>query len=89
MPFMKPDGTRDYEKMKNWEKQHKGGKIVKDRAKRNQARVEMGLKVGDGKHVDHVKPLSEGGSDKKSNMKVVTAKANLAKEAARKKKKAK
>lgn len=45
----------------------------------------MGLEVGDGKHVDHKKPLSEGGSNSKSNLRVVSAKENLAKEAKRKK----
>jgi 5-methylcytosine-specific restriction endonuclease McrA len=34
---------------------------------------------GDGTHVDHVKPLTKGGSNKKSNLRVVKAKINLKK----------
>lgn len=48
----------------------------------------MGLKVGDPRHVDHVKPLDSGGSTGKSNLRVVSAKANLRKEALIKKRKA-
>jgi 5-methylcytosine-specific restriction endonuclease McrA len=51
----------------------------KARALRNQARRKMGLKVGDPRHVDHKKPLSKGGSNRKSNLRVVSAKTNLAK----------
>jgi hypothetical protein len=47
------------------------------------------VRKGDGKHVDHKKPLTEGGSNNKSNTRVVSAKENLAKEANRKKRKAK
>ena len=39
---------------------------------------------GDGKQVDHKKELVRGGSNDKSNLRVVTAKTNLEKEARRK-----
>lgn len=87
MPFMK-DGKRDYKKELAWEKEKKPNR-VKDRAERNQSRKDLGLKVGDGKHADHKKPLTEGGSKDKSNLQAVSAKANLKKEAERKKKEAK
>jgi hypothetical protein len=45
----------------------------------------MGLKVGDPRHVDHVKSLGSGGSKAKSNLRVVSAKTNLRKEALAKK----
>lgn len=52
----------------------------KARAARNKARrqAERDGKVrkGDGKDVDHKKPLSKGGSDKKSNTRVRSAKSN-------------
>ena len=61
---------------------------MKDRAARNKARKEAGLKVGDPREADHKKPLSEGGSKKKSNVQVISRKANADKEVRRKRKKA-
>lgn len=84
MPFM-TNGKRDYKKELNWEKSSKPSR-VKDRAKRNAARKEVGLKVGDPRQADHKKPLVNGGSNSKSNLRVVSAKTNLTKEANRKKK---
>ena len=54
--------------------------VKKRRAQRNKARRIMereGLvHKGDGKDVDHVKPLTKGGTTKRSNLKVVSASAN-------------
>lgn len=86
MPFM-TNGKRDYKKELAWEHKKKPNR-VKDRAARNSARKTMGLKVGDPRHVDHVKPLDSGGSTGKSNLRVVSAKSNLQKEANIKKRKA-
>jgi hypothetical protein len=83
MPFM-TNKKRDYKKELAWEKEKKPNR-VKDRAKRNTARKQAGLKVGDPRQADHIKPLSSGGSNKKSNVRVVSAKTNLTKEANRKK----
>lgn len=83
MPFM-TKGRRDYKKELTWEHQEKPSR-VKDRAKRNQARKAVGLKVGDSRQVDHKRPLNNGGSNKKSNLRIVSAKTNLTKEAMRKK----
>lgn len=51
----------------------------KDRAKRNKARRQLereGLvKKGDGKVVDHKKPLSKGGSTARSNLRVKSKKS--------------
>jgi len=86
MPYM-TKGKRDYQKEKEWD--HKNGR-VKDRAKRNAARATMEkagkVHKGDGKHVDHKKELTRGGSNNKANLRVVSATTNLAKEAKRKKK---
>lgn len=49
---------------------------IKKRAARNKARRLKGLKKGDKREVDHQVPLSKGGSNKKSNLKVKTRKAN-------------
>lgn len=53
---------------------------VKRRTKRNKARREAEragkVKKGDGKHVHHKKPLSKGGSNKKSNLSVTSANTN-------------
>ena len=61
-----------------------GSKQIKNRAKRNKARRrairEGRAKVGDGKHIDHKKPLSRGGSNTKRNTRVVSAKTNLKKQ---------
>ena len=55
-------------------------KQIANRTKRNSARAEM-VKVGkahkgDGKDVDHKKPLSKGGSNSTSNLRVVSKSTN-------------
>lgn len=87
MPYM-TNGKRDYKKERAWEKKN-GDKRGKERAMRGKARREAGLKVGDPREADHKKPLSEGGSNAKSNVRVISSKANARKEVARKKKEAK
>lgn len=82
------NGKRSYKKELEWEHKKKPNR-VKDRVARNKARSEAGLKVGDPRQADHKKPLSEGGSKKKDNVQVISAKANLNKEAQRKKRAAK
>jgi hypothetical protein len=53
---------------------------IKKRGERNKARAELmkdgRVSKGDGKDVDHIKPLSKGGSSTKSNLKVKSASAN-------------
>lgn len=55
-----------------------GGKPehIKERSERNKARRMMGLKVGDPREVDHIKPLSKGGSNSKRNLRIVSRKTN-------------
>lgn len=52
----------------------------KDRAKRNKARrqaIKDGrARKGDGKDIDHKRPLKKGGSNKKSNTRVRSRRAN-------------
>lgn len=78
------NGRRDYKKEKSWEERN-GNKRVKERAARNKARKEAGLKVGDSRQADHKKPLTEGGSRSQKNVQVISKAANLKKEALRKK----
>ena len=53
---------------------------IEKRVKRNAARRMfecLGLvKKGDGKHVDHKKPLSKGGTNKRKNLRVKDGKKN-------------
>lgn len=87
MPFMK-NGKRDYKKELKWEHEKKPNR-VKDRAARNKARKEVGLKVGDPRQADHKKELVKGGSKDKKNVRIVSAQTNLHKEAMRKKRESK
>jgi 5-methylcytosine-specific restriction endonuclease McrA len=65
---------KEYDEYQGTEKQKK------NRAKRNAARRkkmrEGKVKKGDGKDVDHKTPLSKGGSNAPSNLRVKTAKKN-------------
>ena len=76
MPYMTA-GKRDYKKQQAYD-----GKpsVVKDRAKRNAARRELEkegrVSKGDGKDVDHKKPLSKGGGNGRSNLRVRSSSAN-------------
>lgn len=53
---------------------------IANRSKRNQARAKMmeaGLaKKGDGKDVDHAKPLDKGGSNSRSNLRIRSRSSN-------------
>ena len=77
MPYM-TNGKRDYKKQ--YENYDGKDSVKKDRAKRNGARrmLEREGKVskGDGKDVDHKKPLSKGGSKARSNLRVLSASSN-------------
>ncbi len=78
MAYLKGDNMatkkRDYKK--EYRDFHGKPEQIKNRAKRNAARKEMGLKVGDPREVDHKKPLSKGGSNGKSNLRVVSRTTN-------------
>ena len=65
---------RNYKK--EYKRDHAGTKDKKNRAARNSARRKMGLKKGDGKEVDHKRPLSKGGSNRRSNLRTTTRAAN-------------
>jgi hypothetical protein len=77
MPFM-TNGKRDYKKQ--YEKYDGKDSVKKDRAKRNGARRKMEdegrVSKGDGKDVDHKKPLSKNGGNGKSNLRVTSKGSN-------------
>ena len=72
-------------KKRNYKKEYRDfhGKPeqIKNRGIRNKARSESGLAVGDPREVDHKKPLSKGGSNGKSNTRVVSRSTNRKKAA--------
>ena len=73
MPFMK-NGKRDYKR--EVALYTSKPEVKKKRAEQNAARREMEragrVHKGDGKDVDHKTPLSKGGTNSKSNLRVVS-----------------
>lgn len=76
MPRMK-NGKRDYSQQREY---NATKKATEKRVKNNEARqaaIKAGkASVGDGTDVDHKKPLSKGGSNESSNLRVVPAGEN-------------
>tara|TARA_R100001530_G_scaffold100767_1_gene70064 strand:+ start:2340 stop:2651 length:312 start_codon:yes stop_codon:yes gene_type:complete len=71
---------RNYKK--EYKRDHSSTKAKKARAARNKANKK--LKPGKGKEVDHIVPLSKGGSNGKKNWRIVSRKTNRTKAAKRK-----
>jgi 5-methylcytosine-specific restriction endonuclease McrA len=72
-----PRKVRDYKKEAKYDSKPE---VMERRRKRKAARYQLekeGLvKKGDGKDVNHKVPLSKGGSNKRSNLEVTSAKKN-------------
>lgn len=72
-------GTRE-QSAEYYRKYHGTAKAKKQRAMRNAARREAEsegrVHKGDGKEVDHKKPLSRGGSNADSNLRVISRRQN-------------
>ena len=66
--------TRNY--TKEYNQDHASKKAKEDRAARNKARRQSGLKKGDSREVDHKQPLSKGGSKGKGNTRIVSRSTN-------------
>lgn len=70
--------TRDYKK--EYAEYHGKPEQVANRAERVKARRVMektgAAKKGDGKDVDHIRPLSKGGTSAKTNLRMRSVKAN-------------
>lgn len=77
MPYMK-DGKRDY--AREYKEYHASPEQRKNRSlrtvARNQAIADGRAKRGDGKDLDHTRALSKGGSNAKSNQRMVSASSN-------------
>lgn len=77
MPYMK-NGKRDYKREVALYTSRP--EVIKKRTEQNAARRELmktgEVKKGDGKDVDHKKPLSKGGSNSKGNLRAVPASEN-------------
>lgn len=77
MPYMrdgKRDYRREYDKYQGRE-ERKNARVEQNKARRIMER-EGKVSKGDGKDVDHKKPLSKGGSTSKSNLRVVDRSSN-------------
>lgn len=65
---------------KEYESYHGKPGQIKKRATRNSARASMvakgKAKVGDGRDVDHITPLSKGGTNSKSNLRIRSSRDN-------------
>lgn len=61
---------------KEYDEYHSKPEQRANRSKRNQARRKLGLKKGDKREVDHKKPLSKGGSNRRSNLRAVSRTTN-------------
>ena len=77
MPYM-TNGKRNYRK--EYEKYHSKPEQIQNRSDRTTARRQANADgtthKGDGKDIDHIKPLSKGGSTSKANQRVVSASSN-------------
>ena len=72
------DGKRDYKR--EYEKYASRPEQIHNRSERTVARRQANASgvthKGDGKDLDHIKPLSKGGSNSKSNLRAVSEHAN-------------
>jgi 5-methylcytosine-specific restriction endonuclease McrA len=76
MPRMK-NGKRDYSQQRQYNATPEAtAKRVANNAARGQAIKSGAARVGDGTDVDHKVPLSKGGSNSKSNLRVVSRSTN-------------
>lgn len=69
--------VRDYKK--EYAEYHSKPEQRANRSNRNKARRKLGLKVGDPREADHIKPIDKGGSNAKSNLRAVSRKINRVK----------
>lgn len=77
MPRLKANGKRDYSQQRVYNASPEAtAKRVKNNEARQSALKSGKARVGDGTDVDHKKPLSKGGSNSSSNLRVVPASEN-------------
>lgn len=66
--------ARDYKQ--EYQDYHGRPEQIKERAQRNAARAQIGLRVGDPREVDHKRPISQGGTNSSRNLRAVSQAAN-------------
>lgn len=77
MPRMKANGKRDYSQQRIYNATPEAtAKRVANNDARRSAIASGKARVGDGKDVDHRTPLSKGGTNRPSNLRVVSASEN-------------
>jgi len=65
---------RDYKK--EYKEYHGKPEQIAARSQRNAARAKVGLSVGDKRECDHRNPISNGGSNRKGNLRAVSLATN-------------
>lgn len=65
---------RDYEK--EYREYHSKPEQRAHRSDRNKARRALGLRVGDPREADHIKPMDKGGTNTKTNLRAVSRTTN-------------
>lgn len=80
MPRKNPDGTRDYSYDTKYESSSKqrSNRVERDLARRELAK-EGKVSKGDKKDVDHIRPVSKGGTNSRSNLRAISQSANRSK----------
>ena len=66
--------ARDYRK--EYDNYHGSAEQRKNRSERNKARRKLGLKKGDPREADHIKPVSKGGTNSAGNLRAVSRRTN-------------
>lgn len=80
MPRKNPDGTRDYSYDKKYEKTPKQHAANEERTQARRILAKEGkVSKFDGKDVDHIKPVSKGGTNTRSNLQAISKTANRSK----------
>jgi len=73
---------RDYKK--EYREYHGKPEQIAARTQRNAARAKVGLSMGDKRECDHKNPISNGGSNRKDNLRAVSQATNRRKGAGKK-----
>lgn len=80
MPRKNKDGTRDYSYDKQYEKTPKQHAANEERTQARRILAKEGkVSKFDGKDVDHIKPVSKGGTNSRTNLRAISKSVNRAK----------
>jgi 5-methylcytosine-specific restriction endonuclease McrA len=80
MPRKNPDGSRDYSYDKKYEKSPRQLAANEERTQARRILTKEGkVSKFDGKDVDHIKPVSKGGKNTRSNLQTISKSSNRSK----------